>query len=509
MDLKALQSDPGEFRRAWRIQTDFGSSRWGLCADGWQREVCTALDPSWRRVVEPGQLDFDRARMRAWLEWPRGHDKTGLVALYSTWCLFASARKLTGVVAAADRDQARLVRDRMEEGVRLNPWMQGILEIQEHKVLNRHTGSTLTIIPSDVPGSYGLLCDFIVAEEVSHWQGRGMFDSLLSTAGKKAACFLMCVGNAGFQDSWQFELREAVRTDPGWLFSRLDGPQASWISEDRLAEQRRLLPDVAYRRLWLNEWSSGAGDAFEPELIDRAVTLERPPGREPGFGYVAGVDLGLSRDATGVVVIGKGLGWVERTPRKTRRNRIIDALADTELWPFEPEEKDYVETYHEGTGRLKLASVKVWKPRPGRKVQLEEIESALLELHRAFGLACVAFDPYQAEYLGQRLVKAGVPAVPIHQSGTTLQAMATATLDAFREGLIDLFPHDDLVADLKALRVVEKSYGYRLTSPHRKEGESGTRHGDCATALQLALHVARGLKTPTVASRGSLVLHPA
>ena len=104
--------------------------------------------------------------------------------------------------------------------------------------MNSHTGSELRIISSDAPSSYGILCDFIVCDEVVHWARRDLWDSLLSTAGKRSRCVLVVITNAGFRESWQFKLRESIRDDAAWYFSRLDGPTASWITDEALDEQR-------------------------------------------------------------------------------------------------------------------------------------------------------------------------------------------------------------------------------------------------------------------------------
>ena len=64
----------------------------------------------------------------------------------AAWLLFASQRKIDGVACAADKDQAGLIRNAIERLVRLNGWLCDVLEIQASKVINRHTGSTLTII---------------------------------------------------------------------------------------------------------------------------------------------------------------------------------------------------------------------------------------------------------------------------------------------------------------------------------------------------------------------------
>ena len=132
----------------------------------------------------------------------------------------------------------------METLVRLNPWLSAILEVQAHAVVNvakghPGEGGTLTIEASDVASSYGILPDVIIADELCHWAGDGsLWHSLISSAAKRSNCLLVVISNAGFSDSWQWTVREAVRTDPDWIFSRLEGPQASWLSPARLAELR-------------------------------------------------------------------------------------------------------------------------------------------------------------------------------------------------------------------------------------------------------------------------------
>jgi hypothetical protein len=119
------------------------------------------------------------------------------------------------------------------------------------------------------------------------------------------------------------------------------------------------------------------------------------------------------------------------------------------------------------------------------------VEEQVVKAHTSYGLSALAADYWQAELMVQRLQRRGVPVKAIHFTGGNLQAMATTTLDCFRERQIDLYPHGELMADLASLRVVEKQYGFRLQAADRQEGQSGTRHGDAAQALILALFAAR------------------
>lgn len=483
MDVKKLTTDPLAFRQALVIDADAGPQR--FTPDPWQSADFAALDAGWQRAAG---MDVHVDRQRAWLERPRGHSKTADLACMVVWALLAARRRIDGVAAGADRDVAKLLRDAVARLVQLNPWLAKLFDVQQWRVVNRKTGSELVILSSDAPSSYGLTPCFVVCDELVHWGSRELWDSLLSAAAKRERCMVVVITNAGFSATWQWETREVIRTDPAWHFSRLDGPQASWLSPAKLAEQQRLLPAISYQRLWLNQWSSGSGDALESADIDAAFSLSQPPdGPEPGHIYIAGVDLGLKRDASAIAVLGRHVGhWEQvesaRKPLSDRQRMLIEAgLAD------EPDDDDE-EVFHAGSGRRRLAAVRLWRPAGGLKVDISEIERALIELHRRFKLAAVGVDPWQAAYLMERLNKLGVPTLSVDFTPANLRAMATEVCEAFSERQIDLFRHEQLEADLRALRVEEKQYGVRLTSPRGPGG-----HGDVATALSVALHVSKSV----------------
>ena len=242
--------------------------------DPWQRQDFAALDPGLRSVV--GLPADGNALQRAYLERPRGHSKTQDIAVVASWALVASRRPIIIVVAAADAEQASLLRDavvRLEAG---QPALGELLDVGKWVIKNKATGSELRIISSDASSSYGLLPDLVVADELCHWPDSGeyLWHSLLSAAAKKPTCMLVVISNAGLGmgTAWQWNVREAARTSPDWYFHRLDGPQASWVSVKRLEELRRMLPPTVYDRLINNCWQTDAGDAFDSAAIDRAIS---------------------------------------------------------------------------------------------------------------------------------------------------------------------------------------------------------------------------------------------
>ena len=500
MNLRELQQHPHKFRSALRIDCDGQPKRLSEVCDLWQDEDFQALDPAWRLVAGQPRNGVP-CKMRGWLERPRGHSKTQDVIVQVVWALFASKRQISGVVCAVDRDQAKLCRDAADRLVRMNPWLGQILQVDQWKVTNTRTGSTLDILSADVASSYGLLIDFAVCDEISHWSKPDLFHSILSAVAKKQNCLLLCIGNAGFRDSWQWTVRELVRKDDDWYFSRLDGPQASWITLPRLDEQRRLLPRIAFERLWMNCWTSGSGDALEPGDIDAAITLKGSQRPKLGWNYVAGLDLGLKRDASALVVVGRHVGYHEQHEKPKKIPPQTMTMID--LGIVDAPQIEWDTHFEEGTDRLQVARVDVWKPRNGGKVSIDAIFQTIRDLDKIYRFSCVSVDPWNAAYLVELLAKEGIAIESTPFTPSNLQTMATAVLEAFSNRNIDLF-HRELVADLRALRVEERSYGIRLVPG---KTESGTRHGDAATALALALLAAKSVRIGYPKVPDSLIIY--
>ncbi len=474
IDTKAFQryaKDPAAFRDDLLIDVDGNVVRFGDVMDDWQREDFAKIDPALKACNGRATDNDTDAVTHAYLERSRGHSKTNDIGVICVWALAFANRPLKCYAYAADRDQAALLKDAMETLIKLNPWLGKILEVQKNQVTNiadghPGNGARLEISTSDVGSSYGILPDLIVADELTHWAGDGsLWHSLISSAAKRSNCLLLTISNAGFVDSWQWHVRQTARTDEAWYFSRLDGPKASWLTEKRLAEQRRMLPQIAYSRLWLNEWSSGGGDALTPEDIEAAFIdgLQPMDGTEKDYLFVTGVDLGLTRDCAAVVVLAVPYGG--------------------------------------GAGKIRLASNKIWRPTLGNKINLLDVERHVLELDKQFGLEQIGFDPWQMEHLAQTLEadtnrnrrdQRRFHAEPWLREfppiAANLRQQATLTIEFFQDHRFQFYDCEPLRRDLHKLRVEEKSYGCRLTSPRDGEG-----HGDTFSAFALALLIAHEL----------------
>lgn len=479
-------NDPAAFRDSLTVDVSGVARKFGDVQDDWQRADFVANDPALMRCV--GRSDTE-AIMWSYLERARGHSKTTDIAVMCVWALAFATRPIRGYAFAADKDQSRLLKDAIATIIRLNPWLSEILDINAHSISNGANGhpaegAELIIAASDVGSSYGILPDLIVADELTHWEegAEGLWESIISSAEKRKNCMLMVISNAGFLETWQWQAREKARTAPeDWIFSRLDGVKASWYDAKAFERQRRNMPPIAFARLWENQWSTGGGDALTPDDINAAFSndVTKINGAQDGWEYVAGLDLGIKRDCSAIVILG-----VKRT--------------------------------YEGHGQIRLAHTRLWRPRPGVHIQIADVERAILALHGRFNLQCLNCDPWNATYLMQRLQATGmgdishdagtygwrkVPIVEVPQTGSTLQKMATVVVEAFTDRRVVLYDDPDLRRDLFKLRIEDKPYGFRLKSPHDSDG-----HGDLASAFALAMLAASDMTGTTIGEVGAIDL---
>lgn len=509
MTMTAPAMTPQDLRDRLMIDTSDGPRPLANVEEEWQRADYPALDAA----LLAGAGYQSHGPRNAWLERPRGHVKTFTISTLVVWFLLASPFRRSGLVAASDEEQAGLLLTQLRTLLQLNPMLAGHIEVLRDRVRSRSTGSEVVVISSDVASSWGHTVQLIICEEISVWPKRDLFDSLFSTAAKRSDCAMICVGNAGWQDHWAWTVREQVRQDEAWYFSRLEGPMASWITAEALAAQERILPAGTYRRVWLNEWQPGQlGQALTADLIRTATTLGGPTHvPQPGFQYLAAADLGITRDSTAIAVLGVDVGqWIDPEPRE--EDEVPRWLAAVrEAYPgMYPEPEDDREPIHiPGTGQIHLARLEVFTPAAGEKVRLMEVEQRLVDLHSTFNLQATGIDPWNAALLLERIREKGLNAFPVDFTAQNLRAMAQAVLDSFREQQIKLFDDPALLADLRALRVKETGFSFRLEAPRASTSE-GTRHADTATALSIGLLLARRIDISRAASivNGPLVCWP-
>ena len=446
-------SDPAAFRADLVIDRGGKPARLGDCLDPWQDRDFRALDPAWLCCVGRGSANPDTPR-GGWLERPRGHSKSSDIATMSVWALAFAPRIVRGFAAAGDRDQAKILRDAIQTLVRLNPLLEKLIDVQNYVVKNigdRHAGrgSELQILSSDVATSFGLLGDFFICDEPSHWSDAAeqFWVSLLSAAAKRPNALLIAILNAGWRTHWTHRVREAIRSSARWYFSHLEGCVASWINKADLAEQERLLPPSQFDRLWRNIWQDQAGDSLPSDAIAAAVCRSGPVERPiPGCQHVLTLDLGWKRDAAGLLCV------------------AIDAVF----------------------GKLILVNRRRWNPRQiaNREVCFAEILTTIRDWRRQYGATTIVADQWQAAAALQTLTSEGMVCFALPATSASKQAEAKSLLEALENRTLQLY-QCGLVDDLRKATVTERPGslgGLRIELAHDETG-----HGDELAALLCGL----------------------
>jgi hypothetical protein len=233
--------------------------------------------------------------------------------------------------------------------------------------------------------------------------------------------------------------------EPSWRVSEVHEPPP-WVNPAEIEAERKRLPNSAFLRYWGNVWAAGEDALLDPADIAACAMLTGPSDYEPGKAYAIGVDLALRNDRA-VLLTGhrEGIG-----PQST----------------------------------IAVDRLDIFDPRPGRDVDLQNVEERVEARSHQYGGAPCIFDPAQAWQMMARLRSRGVRVVEHTFSASSNNRRTLLLLDLVRSQRFQLLRDDDLLAELTNLRVKELAPG-QFRYDHPIGG-----HDDRVTALSLvALHL--------------------
>lgn len=446
--LAEAKHSPAGFRKNLMIEASGQLVRFESSLDPWQREDFEALDDAWSYCAHVSSRR--PLKRRGYLERPRGHSKTTDIAVMVLWALLAAPLKIVGYASAASQEQAELIVQAAQRIQLVNPWLSDIIKIQTGKIINVETGSVCSVVPASAKVLYGQAPNFIVADELTHWKLEEVWTALYSGTAKVPTAIAVVISNAGYGKgrSWHWREREKFRNDSAWYFSSLSGPQASWLLDEDLEEQRRNLEEDEYKRLWLNKWLSGIKGGIALDDIQKVTTLAGPT-RHADHGcdfVIGGLDVGIKRDRTSLVWIGGC----------------------------------------EKSGKLKLLGHHTWRPTdfPSGQVDLATIETTILDDHERFGgVDGLYADDWQAIYALQRLQDTMRCFEVSFSSSKVRREMARLFADAFQSGWLELFYDPVLEGDILSIEIVQNETSHSKVLQAQRD-EHG--HADSAFALAIA-----------------------
>jgi hypothetical protein len=448
-DLIHIARDPKIYRDNLTVRGAAGPAIFSSIVQPFQTEILDSIDIAFCALRE----DRTPPVTRIWAECSKGAGKDSLAAMMVLWLLAFTDRALVIQIGAADKSQGDELRRAAVGILRANDWLCKFVESQNWVLVNHATGSRAEIIPADEAGAHGSRPDVTILNELVHHGSDGFAATCMDNSAKVSTNVSIILTNAGSIGTWQWRWREMARTSARWRFHRYDQP-APWVNSDELNERRISTSESRFRRLWHGQWAHENESALSDAAIEAAIILPGPricreANDEQVFG---GLDIGVSQDRTGFAVLTRA-----------------------------PEE------------RTKLAYCRSWTPPKGGKVNLMEVEEAVFEAHQRFSFFVIYYDPSQCELAAQRLRTRGVPMTAVNFNSGSLQEMASVLIETFNSGTIELFPHVQLLADLRALRFIERGNAYRLDAARTSAG-----HADLATAFVLALLASKRNPNPWI-----------
>ena len=441
----------------WALRIEDGRM-WGESATDWQKEDAAAVllgedpDPTWHFLT--------RAR--------GGSKTTDVGGMALSWLTMDALPLANGHIVAASTDQAAILIDAIAGIVARTPELTEAVNVESKRVIAPN-GAWVEVLAQSDSGAWGLRdAHFLICDEFCQWpETRGakrVWTAILTTAPKVKNCRLVVISSAGEPSHWSRKVFEDCQVDDLWHVHEVPGP-VPWMSEAKLAGLERTLLPSEYDRLVLNIWSESEDRAIAPEDYEAAQQPCRKNGIAPagvkGGGhrlrdpeqstkYIVTVDVGVKNDATVICVAHK------------------EPLTD--LGPRGPQ-------------RVVVDHLDRWQGSKKHHVPIDAVRERVAALSKEYNRAFVHADPNQFIGTLQDLNKLGVRAKEWTFTATSVGTLATALVQTFRNGQIQV-PHSAILKDeLLSVKLRESAPGVTRLD-HDRGG-----HDDQAVTIGLACHL--------------------
>jgi phage terminase large subunit-like protein len=394
--------------------------------------------------------------------------KTTLNAIATTYAALTHPAPEVVYCVANDEAQAQeRVFDLIAKAVRaMGLERSGAAVMTKTGILFPETGTKIIAIPADFAGAAGAIFGVSSWTEIWAFRHEGhhrLWEELTPIPNRRS---LRIVDSyAGFtgdspvlEPLWARALageridQELPIFSTGKLWAYIDqGGEAqrrAWLGDPAemdayYAEQAATLRPGTFARLHLNMWQSGEETFITAEEWDGCIRADLMPSAPEEARHLmlsVGVDAATKGDCAAVVAVAK-----------------------------EPD------------GRLRLVAHRVWTPRKGEPLDLEEtIEKYLLALKRSYRLRRILYDPYQLARSAATLRRAGLPMHEIPQTTGNLTAAGQGLFELIRSRKLTMYPDELLREHALNAVAIDTGRGWRLAK------EKASRKIDAVVALSFA-----------------------
>ncbi len=387
--------------------------------------------------------DDSRLIRTVYVEEGRANGKSQWGAAIAGKLLYADGESNPEIVGAAkDRQQARIILQRLQAMIRTNPDLLKRSSLLRSEIRHRTNGGTYRATSADVGGAWGGAPHGIIFDEVHAQPNRDLWDALTTGTGKRRQPMIWAFTTAGWdRETLCWELHELVRqifeatiddpsflgvvwaaaedadwTDPNvWqsanpLLARPDsdltpsGSPAAISHEYMAGECRKALSLPAFqntfRTMYLSQWVGQEVRFIPMEEWDQNAGPVTPSKR-PAFG---GLDLASNTDLASFQIVSRapdGMLEIETrlyAPADNLRERCRRDRVPYDVWARD--------------GFLTLT--------PGNTIDQDYIKADVLEAMDTYDLKDVGYDKWNANKLVKELENEGVTMVEVRQGFASL-----------------------------------------------------------------------------------------
>jgi phage terminase large subunit-like protein len=250
----------------------------------------------------------------------------------STWASSLALHALIGsregspevYVAAAARDQARIVFGQAADFVKASPKLRDWLTVQRSAILCKSNGGVLRVLSSDAGVQYGLNPSMVIIDELAVHKNPELYYALTTGQLARQSPLVVSITTAGWdRDNIAFSLYQrgkeleaqgvAAMRRGGFLFKWWEADPmldimdeegwqqanpSSWVRMQDLRREAERLPGNVFRRLHLNQWTEAEDAWIAPSDWD---VLRGPAEIDRSLPTWMAVDVGIKRDSAAIV----------------------------------------------------------------------------------------------------------------------------------------------------------------------------------------------------------------
>lgn len=396
-------------------------------------------------ALEPWQVDFldelflvyedgERVYSEALLGIARKNGKSTIASVLGLYGLLASLEASPEVyVAAASKDQARVIFGQAVDYIEASPRLRDWLKPQRSAILCPSNGGVFRVLAADAPQQYGLNPSLVLLDEL--WASNAeLYYALTTGSGARLNPLIVSTTTAGWdRDTICYSLYErgkklmaaggvaAMRREGflcRWYEADPDKPAddrstwkqgnpSSWITMKGLEREYARLPESVFRRLHLNQWTESADAWITGLLWDGRKGKPVLVGDAPTW---MAVDVGIKRDSAAIT---------------------IGQWQDDKL----------------------VTEQRIMRPEDDATMGVADVRAAVGEIAAAFSqLREVNYDPWSFRESAEILAEQGLPMVEFPQTSSRMAPASETIYELINE---DRLVHDgDPVAREQALAAV-------------------------------------------------------